>query len=120
MVVVYGYNLTDDIALVTTVDSAKYMGYLYYKDISIQYEELNLGKIKKDKRNVEYLINNSMNKLERGLVSDVNFMLIGKGIRERLFSWIKDTMTEEIEREKDRARKFKKMRKEQRNHENNL
>ena len=105
--VIHGFNLINDITLVSTVDSARYIGYFYYKDIPIQYDDVNISRLIKNSVNINYIISNSIRNLERKLRNEVDYILIGDKVRRKLYLWIKDTLTEEVEVEKEFIRKKK-------------
>ena len=103
--VIHGFNLINDITLVSTVDSARYIGYFYYKDIPIQYDDVNISRLIKNSVNINCIISNSIRNLERKLRNEVDYILIGDKVRRKL--QIKDTLTEEVEVEKEFIRKKK-------------
>ena len=105
--VIHGFNLINDITLVSTVDSARYKGYFYYKDIPIQYDDVNISRLIKNSVNINCIISNSIRNLERKLRNEVDYILIGDKVRRKLYLWIKDTLTEEVEVEKEFIRKKK-------------
>ena len=105
--VIHGFNLINDITLVSTVDSARYIEYFYYKDIPIQYDDVNISRLIKNSVNINCIISNSIRNLERKLRNEVDYILIGDKVRRKLYLWIKDTLTEEVEVEKEFIRKKK-------------
>ena len=105
--VIHGFNLINDITLVSTVDSARYIGYFYYNDIHIQYDDVNISRLIKNSVNINCIISNSIRNLERKLRNEVDYILIGDKVRRKLYLWIKDTLTEEVEVEKEFIRKKK-------------
>lgn len=114
--VTHGYKLNDDITLITVVDNnkgSKLKAYFYYKDnLASLYDEIILGKVKLEQRSIKLFTQKSIKKLEEKILKDHGKLTIGEVTKVKLYSWIKDTLTQELEKEKEYMMKIKKKRKE--------
>ena len=68
---------------------------------------MNISRLIKNSVNINCIISNSIRNLERKLRNEVDYILIGDKVRRKLYLWIKDTLTEEVEVEKEFIRKKK-------------